>query len=132
MRICKIIVSVTALLFASVSLDAMQNPASQVQVQRSGDNPIYKITINVVERTTKAINYHSRSGPTTFDFRGTPLLAPARHPHDREQQRSDGDADRREPDRRHLLQRDLPRHAEGGEAELHQHQDHVHAEGGSR
>src|SRR5436190_18512384 len=78
MRICKIIVSVTALLFASVSLDARQNPTSQVQVQRSGDNPIYKITINVVERTTKAINYRSRSGSTTIDFRGTPLLAPAR------------------------------------------------------
>src|SRR6267142_7151413 len=52
--------------------------AAQVQVQRGGDNPIYKITINVVERTTTAINYQHRSGSTTIDFRGTPLM-PAAH-----------------------------------------------------
>src|SRR6266850_1823872 len=51
---------------------------AQVQVQRGGDNPIYKITINVVERTTTAINYQHRSGSTTIDFRGTPLLPAAR------------------------------------------------------
>jgi len=34
--------------------------------------PIYKVT--VVERTTKAINYRYRSGPTEIDFRGTVLL----------------------------------------------------------
>jgi outer membrane protein OmpA-like peptidoglycan-associated protein len=56
---------------------AQQNP-TQVQVQKAGDNPIYKITINVVERTTKAINYRVRSGATKVDFRGTPLLPEAR------------------------------------------------------
>jgi outer membrane protein OmpA-like peptidoglycan-associated protein len=56
---------------------AQQNP-TQIQVQKSGDNPIYKITINVVERTTKAINYRVRSGATKIDFRGTPLLPEAR------------------------------------------------------
>lgn len=50
----------------------------QVQVQRGGDNPIYKITINVVEREATAINYQHRAGSTTIDFRGTPLLAEAR------------------------------------------------------
>src|SRR5947209_4399940 len=54
-----------------------QSP-TQVQVQRGGDNPIYKITINVVERTTTAINYQHRSGSTTIDFRGTPLLPEAK------------------------------------------------------
>jgi outer membrane protein OmpA-like peptidoglycan-associated protein len=49
----------------------------QVQ-QQGGNNPIYKITINVVERTTKAINYRVRSGATKVDFRGTPLLPEAR------------------------------------------------------
>ena len=34
--------------------------------------PIYRVT--VVERTTKAINYQYRSGPTNIDFRGTVLL----------------------------------------------------------
>src|SRR6267142_348711 len=47
---------------------------AQVQVQRGGDNPIYKITINVVERTTTAINYQHRSGATTIDLRGTKMI----------------------------------------------------------
>jgi len=51
---------------------------SQVKVQRSGDNPIYKLTINVVERTTPAINYRHRSGSTPIDFKGTPLLPEAK------------------------------------------------------
>ena len=34
--------------------------------------PIYSVT--VVARTTKAINYQYRSGPTRIDFRGTVLL----------------------------------------------------------
>ncbi|MGD0772752.1 MAG: OmpA family protein [Candidatus Solibacter sp.] len=38
--------------------------------------PIYRVT--VVARTTKAINYNHRSGPTNIDFRGTPLLPEAR------------------------------------------------------
>jgi outer membrane protein OmpA-like peptidoglycan-associated protein len=50
-----------------------QTPAT-VQVQRSGDAPIYKITINVVERSTTAVNYRHRGGSTRLDFRGTPLL----------------------------------------------------------
>jgi outer membrane protein OmpA-like peptidoglycan-associated protein len=56
-----------------------QLAGQQVQVQQQGgNNPIYKITINVVERTTKAINYRVRSGATKVDFRGTPLLPEAR------------------------------------------------------
>ena len=63
----------------AVSAQAQQaaNP-TQAQVQRSGDNPLYKITVNVVERTTKAINYRLHSGSTKIDFRGTPLLPEAR------------------------------------------------------
>ena len=53
------------------------NP-TQVQVQPSSGNPLYKITVNVVERTTKAINYRHHSGSTKVDFRGTPLLPEAR------------------------------------------------------
>src|SRR5262245_56395675 len=60
-----------AILVLAVSL-------GQVQVQRSGENPIYRITINVVEREATAINYQHRSGSTTIDFRGTPLLPGAR------------------------------------------------------
>ncbi|HSU88506.1 MAG TPA: OmpA family protein, partial [Terriglobia bacterium] len=64
------------LLLAPLAFAQVQNPA-QVQVQRGGDNPIYKITINVVERQTTAVNYRHRGGSTRLDFRGTPLLASA-------------------------------------------------------
>src|SRR6266850_7509239 len=56
---------------------AQTQTPGQVQVQRSGDNPIYKITINVVERQTAAVNFRHRGGPTRLDFRGTPLLPKA-------------------------------------------------------
>jgi outer membrane protein OmpA-like peptidoglycan-associated protein len=42
------------------------------------DVPIFKLTVNVVERTTKAINYRHRGGATAVDFRGTPLLPNSR------------------------------------------------------
>jgi len=64
------------LLMAPLASAQVQNPA-QVQVQRGGDNPIYKITINVVERQTTAVNYRHRGGSTRLDFRGTPLLPSA-------------------------------------------------------
>ncbi len=70
---------VVLVLVTSISAQAQQpaNP-TQVQVQRTGDNPLYKITVNVVERTTKAINYRHHSGSTKIDFRGTALLPDAR------------------------------------------------------
>src|SRR5438477_12880936 len=63
----------------TLSAQAQQpvNP-TQVQVQRSAGNPLYKITVNVVDRTTTAINYRHHSGSTKVDFRGTPLLPDAR------------------------------------------------------
>jgi len=42
----------------------------------NGSVPIYRVT--VVARTTKAINYNHRSGPTNIDFRGTTLMPEAR------------------------------------------------------
>jgi len=50
-----------------------QAPAP-AQAQRSGDNPLYRITINVVERSTTAVNFRHRGGSTRLDFKGTPLL----------------------------------------------------------
>src|SRR5215510_8959580 len=56
-----------------------QTPSTLTQVPEGrGDSPIFKLTVNVVERTTKAINYRHRSGATAVDFRGTPLLPDAR------------------------------------------------------
>jgi outer membrane protein OmpA-like peptidoglycan-associated protein len=50
--------------------------ASGQEVPRRGEVPIYNVT--VVERTTKAINYQYRSGPTIIDFRGTVLMTEAK------------------------------------------------------
>jgi hypothetical protein len=51
---------------------------AQAPIPQSPTQPIYKIHINVVERTMKAINYQHRNGSTTIDFQGTPLLPRAR------------------------------------------------------
>jgi len=77
MKVMKLIL--IGILLVATPAEAQQpgNP-TQVQVQRSADNPLYKITVNVVERTTKAINYRHHSGSTKVDFRGTPLLPEAR------------------------------------------------------
>jgi outer membrane protein OmpA-like peptidoglycan-associated protein len=72
MRKLKILGAIAALLIAASAAGA-QTPA-----QTGGKQPIYKITINVVERNTKAINYQHRSGSTTIDFKGTPLMPAAR------------------------------------------------------
>jgi len=61
-----------------VSLLLAVAPVGATQVQQRSKQPIYTITINVVSRTTKAINYQHRNGSTTIDFRGTPLLPKAR------------------------------------------------------
>jgi hypothetical protein len=78
MKTLKMILAMGSLLVVAVSAGAAQNTASQLQVQQGGENPIYKITINVVERKATAINYRHRSGATKIDFRGTPLM-PAAH-----------------------------------------------------
>jgi outer membrane protein OmpA-like peptidoglycan-associated protein len=51
------------------------NPTQQ-PIENGDAAPIYRIT--VVARTTKAINYHHRSGSTRIGFRGTALMPDAR------------------------------------------------------
>jgi outer membrane protein OmpA-like peptidoglycan-associated protein len=65
-------------ILAIVSLPIAVMSASAAQVPQHSKQPIYTITINVVDRTTKAINYQHRNGSTTIDFRGTPLMPAAR------------------------------------------------------
>src|ERR1041385_7834463 len=65
-------------ILAIVSLPIAVMSASAAQVPQHAKQPIYTITINVVDRTTKAINYHHRNGSTPIDFRGTPLMPAAR------------------------------------------------------
>ncbi|HUA58957.1 MAG TPA: OmpA family protein, partial [Verrucomicrobiae bacterium] len=60
----------------SLSLLSAQEPAPQTPPANTGQTPVYRIT--VVSRTTKAINYHHRTGTTHIDFRGTELMPAAR------------------------------------------------------
>src|SRR5262245_65239449 len=73
-----VLLATLAMPIGSVAQAQQSANPTQALVQRSGDNPLYKITVNVVERTTKAINYRHHSGSTKIDFRGTPLLPEAR------------------------------------------------------
>ena len=51
------------------------NPTQQGTQSDNGPVPIFRVT--VVSRTTKAINYHHRSGSTMVGLQGTPLLPKA-------------------------------------------------------
>jgi outer membrane protein OmpA-like peptidoglycan-associated protein len=76
------ILAIVSLLVAATPAGAGPSTAagasSQVQANQGGKQPIYTITINVVGRTTKSVNYRSRNGSTSIDFRGTPLMPTAR------------------------------------------------------
>jgi outer membrane protein OmpA-like peptidoglycan-associated protein len=49
-----------------------------VSAKPETDRPALTISVNVVERTAKAINYRHRGGSTTIDFKGTQQLPAAR------------------------------------------------------
>jgi outer membrane protein OmpA-like peptidoglycan-associated protein len=67
------------LLFVSTTAIHAQVPnPTQLQTIRGGDNPIYRVTINVVARDVDAVNYRSRGPSTRIDFQGTPLLTDAK------------------------------------------------------
>jgi outer membrane protein OmpA-like peptidoglycan-associated protein len=72
MKKLKAILAITTLLAVAVPAVA-QTPA-----QPGNKQPLYTITINVVDRSTKAVNYTHRGGATKVDFKGTPLMAAAR------------------------------------------------------
>ncbi|MGA3089177.1 MAG: OmpA family protein [Terriglobales bacterium] len=48
------------------------NQASDANAQPQNDLPVFRV--NVIERTTKAVNYRNRGGSTEVDFRGTDLM----------------------------------------------------------
>jgi len=54
-----------------------QNQSLHVEQPAAGQNPLYRININVVERNVKAMNFQHRGGATKVDFRGTALLPEA-------------------------------------------------------
>jgi outer membrane protein OmpA-like peptidoglycan-associated protein len=65
-------------IISTALLLAIAVPGGAMQVQQKEKQPIYTITVNVVDRTAKAINYQHRSGATKIDFRGTTLLPESR------------------------------------------------------
>src|SRR3954468_24071641 len=68
------------LLLGVMSAQNVPNPTQQQRALTPNDTgqpmPIFRVT--VVSRTTKAINYHHRTGTTNIDFRGTELMPAAR------------------------------------------------------
>src|SRR5260370_35408478 len=69
------------LLLAGGALIAqVPNPTTQQPGAPAGKpgqpTPIFRVT--VVSRTTKAVNYHHRTGTTHIDFRGTEMMPSAR------------------------------------------------------
>jgi outer membrane protein OmpA-like peptidoglycan-associated protein len=66
---------------APASADQAQQPAASAQSAQSQDSlkvepmdqtPVFRV--NVVSRTTKAVNYRHRGGSTSVDFKGTDLM----------------------------------------------------------
>jgi outer membrane protein OmpA-like peptidoglycan-associated protein len=78
MKIASVFLTVCGLALVQLALaQAPQAPNPTLQPTENGvTTPIYRIT--VVARTTKAINYHHRSGSTRIGFRGTALMPEAR------------------------------------------------------
>lgn len=71
--------AIACLLLAIGTLTAqIPNPVRQQSspVDTGQPMPIFRVT--VVSRTTKAVNYHHRTGTTHIDFRGTELMPMAR------------------------------------------------------
>jgi outer membrane protein OmpA-like peptidoglycan-associated protein len=68
---------ILSILTLGTALAQVPNPTQQAPVANTGQPmPIFRVT--VVSRTTKAINYHHRTGTTRIDFRGTELMPTAR------------------------------------------------------
>src|SRR6185503_17283896 len=71
--------TIALLLSVGVVLAQPPNPTQQRALTPNDTGqpmPIFRVT--VVSRTTKAINYHHRTGSTRIDFRGTELMPAAR------------------------------------------------------
>jgi outer membrane protein OmpA-like peptidoglycan-associated protein len=68
------------LLLGALSAQQVPNPTQQQHALTPNETgqamPLFRVT--VVSRTTKAINYHHRTGSTHIDFRGTELMPAAR------------------------------------------------------
>src|SRR6266436_186312 len=64
--------SICVLLFAGFAAAQQENPP----VEPMNQTPVFRV--NVVSRTTKAVNYRHRGGSTTVDIKGTDLMPDAK------------------------------------------------------
>src|SRR5690242_19327592 len=64
--------SICVLLLAAAVVAQQDNPP----VEPMDQTPVFRV--NVVSRTTKAVNYRHRGGSTTVDIKGTDLMPDAR------------------------------------------------------
>ncbi|MGC2185498.1 MAG: OmpA family protein, partial [Terriglobales bacterium] len=67
----KFAVSICTMLLAGFALAQQENPP----VEPMDQTPVFRV--NVVSRTTKAVNYRHRGGSTTVDVKGTSLMPEA-------------------------------------------------------
>ena len=77
MKAWKLVVLIVSLA-ARTLLAQVPTPTNPVSTEPAADSPTFTFSVNVVERTTKAINYRHRGGSTTIAFKGTPSLPLAR------------------------------------------------------
>ena len=76
MKAWKLVIPIT--LLAAGAVLAQRPSTTPTSPEPEDKTPVLTLSVNVVERTTKAINYRHRGGATTVDFKGTPLLPNAR------------------------------------------------------
>src|SRR5690242_5554146 len=63
---------VFAFLVATCAFAQDSNSQSSQEVEPTDQTPVFRV--NVVSRTTRAVNYRHRGGSTTVDMRGTDLM----------------------------------------------------------
>jgi hypothetical protein len=63
---------IIALVATAQERNPTQQPAPAATDQAESPTPIFRV--QVVERTTSAVNYLHRGGSTKVDFRGTPIM----------------------------------------------------------
>ncbi len=73
----RLLLLIMVVLVGMLQAQVADPPAVDADTSQEGKTvPLYRV--NVVARTTKAVNYRHRSGPIPIDFRGTVLLPEAR------------------------------------------------------
>jgi len=68
----RFLASICVLLMAGFAAAQQENPPVEPMEQ----TPVFRV--NVVSRTTKAVNYRHRGGSTTVDIKGTDLMPDAK------------------------------------------------------